>query len=262
MKLRVMIVDDENLARERLKLMLAHEPDVEVVGECSDGDEASESIAETSLDLLFLDIEMPGMTGLELARHIGPENLPPTIFLTAFREYAVEAFSLEAVDYLTKPVERARLQQALQRVRRTIEANDTIGAQKKLAAALDRLHEASRDEKTYASRLLVPDGPKDVLIPVRSIEWVEAADYYSSLHAKQRTYLLRETLSDLEHKLDPKRFVRVHRSALVNLDYVQDIHREGIREGTLTLTGGTSVRISKSGRQRLHAYIDGQVSEG
>ena len=245
MKLRVMIVDDERLARERLRLMLSGEPDVEVIGECSDG-----------------DIQMPGRTGLEVARQIGAENLPPIIFLTAFREYAVDAFSLEAVDYLTKPVERARFHQALQRVRQTIEAKDTVGARNRLAAVLARLDEKAVEEKTYVSRLIVPDGPKDVLVPVRSIEWIEASDYYSSLHVKQRTYLLRESLSDLEQKLDPKNFVRVHRSALVNLDYVQDIHREGVREGTLTLMGGTSIRISKSGRQRLRAFVDDQSSAG
>ena len=175
MKLRVMIVDDENLARERLKLMLFAEADIEVIGECLDGDAALEQIPETALDLLFLDIQMPGMTGLEVARQIGPQKLPPTIFLTAFREHAVDAFSLEAVDYLTKPVERSRLQQALQRVRQTIEAKDTVGAQRRLAAVLGHLDRRSKEEITYISRLIVPDGAKDVLIPVHSIEWIEAS---------------------------------------------------------------------------------------
>ena len=258
MKLRVLIVDDESLARERLKLMLADEDDIEIAGECADGDEALERISTTALDLLFLDIQMPGLTGLDVARQIGPQHLPPTIFLTAFHQYAVDAFSLEAVDYLTKPVERTRFKQALQRVRQTIAAKDTVTAQTRLAAVLQRLDERAAEEKTYLSRLIAPDGPKDVLIPVRSIEWIEASDYYSSLHVKQRTYLLRESLSDLEQKLDPNCFVRVHRSALVNLDYLQEIHREGVREGTVTLTGGTSIRISKSGRQRLRAFVGDQ----
>ncbi len=255
MKLRVLIADDESLARERLKLMLADEDDIEIAGECTDGDEALERISSTALDLLFLDIQMPGMSGLDVAQKIGPQHLPPTIFLTAFHQHAVDAFSLEAADYLTKPVSRARLKQALQRVRQTIAAKDTAAAQRRLAAVLERLDENAGEEKTYLSRLIVPDGPKDVLLAVRSIEWIEASDYYCSLHVKHRTYLLRESLSDLERKLDPNCFVRVHRSALVNLDYLQEIHREGMREGTVTMADGTSIRTSKSGRQRLRSFV-------
>lgn len=260
MKLRALIVDDENLARERLKLMLADESDIEVIGECADGDEAFERLSSTAIDLLFLDIQMPGLSGLDVARKIGPGHLPPTIFLTAFHQYAVDAFTLEAVDYLTKPVERVRFKQALQRFRHTIATKDTAAAQGRLAAVLERLDEKAVEQKTYLSRLIVPDGPKDVLIPVRGIEWIEASDYYCSLHVKQRTYLLRESLSDLEAKLDPNCFVRVHRSALVNLDYLHEIHREGVRENTVTLADGTSIRISKGGRQRLRAFVENQSS--
>ncbi len=256
MKLRTVIVDDERLARERLKFMLNAEPDLEIIAEGQDGDEALELLASVSPDLLFLDIQMPGLTGLQVARQVGAQRLPPTIFLTAFREFAVEAFEVEAVDYLTKPVELERLRQAVQRVRQTIEAKDTLVGQRNLAAALARLELRAPETKAYASRLIVPDGPKDVLLPVHEIEWIEASDYYSSLHVRERTYLLRESLSDLEQRLDPELFLRVHRSALVNLSFVGEFHREGVREGTLTLHNGTSIRISKTGRQKVRALFE------
>ncbi len=256
MKLRTIIVDDEVLARERLKLMLSSEPDLEIVAEGQDGDEALELLASIAPDLLFLDIQMPALTGLEVARHLSAQTMPPTIFLTAFREFAVEAFELEAVDYLTKPVELTRLRQAVQRVRHALEARDTLTGQRNLAAALARLELRAPEAKTWASRLIVPDGSKDVLLPVREIEWIEASDYYSSLHVGQRTYLLRESLNDLEQRLDPELFLRVHRSALVNLNFVGELHREGVREGTLTLRNGTSIRISKSGRQRVRTLFE------
>ena len=255
MTLRTVIVDDENLALERLKLMLGSVPDVELLAECRDGDEALELLVTTTPDLLFLDIEMPGLTGLEVAWQIGLKHLPHTIFLTAFRDFAVEAFELEAVDYLTKPVEPARLQQALQRARQAIKARDGQTGQRNLAAALARL-ELRAEPRTDISRLIVPDGPKDVLLPVKEIEWIEASDYYSSVHVRQRTYLLRESLSDLEQRLDPELFLRVHRSALVNLDYVAEFHREGLREGTLSLRNGVSIRISKTGRQRIRIMLE------
>ena len=256
MKLRTVIVDDEMLARERLKLMLAGESDIEIVGECSDGDEALALLQSAAPDLLFLDIQMPGLTGLEVARQVGVQNLPRTIFLTAFREYAVEAFGVEAIDYLLKPVEAPRLRQSLDRVRQVLADKDSLEDHRKLAAVLERLDRRAPENSSYATRLIVPDGPKDVLLPVSEIEWIEAADYYSSLHVEQRTYLLRESLSDLEQRLDPQQFLRVHRSAVVNLEHVIDFHREGVREGTLTLKNGSSIRISKTGRQRLRSLLE------
>ena len=256
MKLRTVIIDDEVLARERLKLMLSTEPDLEIIAEGRDGDEALALLGSSLPDLVFLDIQMPGLTGLDVARQLGPQKMPPTIFLTAFREFAVDAFDLEAVDFLTNPVEPTRLRQAVQRVRQALEAKDTLASQRNLAAALARLELKVPETKTWASRLIVPDGPKDVLLPVSDIAWIEASDYYSSVHVSQRTYLLRESLTDLEQRLDPELFLRVHRSALVNLNFVGEFHREGVREGTLTLRNGTSIRMSKSGRQRVRALFE------
>ena len=255
MRLRTVLVDDEELARERLKLMLKTDSDIEIIGECRDGDEALVLLQTTRPDLLFLDIQMPGLTGLEVARQLGIERLPPTVFLTAFREYAVDAFEVAAIDYLTKPVVAAGLQQALTKVRHSIATGDIFAGHKNLVSLLARMERHTTESRAFITRLMVSDGPKDVLIPVREIEWIEASNYYNSLHVKQRTYLLRESLSDLEQRLNPDQFVRVHRSALVNLDYLNDVHREGLREGTLTLKNGSSIRMSKTGRQRLRTLL-------
>lgn len=253
MSLRALIVDDEPLARERLKLLLTDEPDILVAGEARDGLEAIASLRANPIDLLFLDIQMPGMTGLEVAIEVGAQHLPPTIFITAYQEYAVEAFRLAAVDYLTKPIERPRLKLALDRIRGNRAAFSALAMQAQLSKLLESF--AHRTNSTFepAQRLRVRDGDKDLIVPASEVEWIEAADYYSSLHVGKRTYLLRESIADLSKRLDPGVFIRVHRSALVNLNFVRALDREGLEDGTLVLTSGQRVKTSKSGRDRLNA---------
>jgi two-component system LytT family response regulator len=253
MSLRALIVDDEPLARERLKLLLADEADILVVGEARDGMEAIASLRADPIDLLFLDIQMPGMTGLEVAIEVGAQHLPPTIFITAYQEHAVEAFRLAAVDYLTKPIERRRLKLALDRVRGNRAAFSALAMQARLSKLLEGFHQRTIPAFQPAQRLRVRDGDKDLIIPTYQVEWIEAADYYSSLHVGKRTYLLRESIADLSKRLDPGVFVRVHRSALVNLNFVQALYREGVQDGTLELTNGQRVKTSKAGRDRLVA---------
>jgi two-component system, LytTR family, response regulator len=253
MTLRTLIVDDEPLARERLKLMLEAEPALQIVAECKNGIEALAFLRAETVDLLFLDVQMPRLSGIEVAREIGIRHLPPTIFVTAYQEHAVQAFELEAVDYLTKPIELPRLKQALKRAHERAAAKIALLTHDRLNGLLNRLHEATKEPQSYAQRLLVRDGQRDLLLPVDSIEWIEAADYYSSLHVKERTFLLRKSIAELADKLDPATFVRVHRSAIVNLNHVREIYREGPEEGSLILSKGQRVRVSKSGRQRLVA---------
>jgi len=253
MSLRALIVDDEPLARERLKLLLAEEPDILLAEEARDGLEALASLRANPIDLLFLDIQMPGMTGLEVAIEVGAQHLPPTIFITAYQEHAVEAFRLAAVDYLTKPIERPRLKLALDRVRGNRAAFSALAMQAQLSKLLESFERRTNQTSEPAQRLRVRDGDKDLIIPTYQVEWIGAADYYSSLHVGKRTYLLRESIADLSQRLDPAVFIRVHRSALVNLSFVQALYREGSEDGTLVLTNGQRVKTSKAGRDRLIA---------
>jgi two-component system, LytTR family, response regulator len=250
--LRTVTVDDEPLARERLKLLLTAEPDVHIVSECKNGAEAIAYLHSQPVDLLFLDIQMPRIDGLGVVQEIGMLHLPPTVFVTAYEEYAVRAFEVQAIDYLTKPVEPQRLKLAMERVRGRIAADTALLTQAQFVGVLEGLRGPANARPSYISRLIVRDGVKDVLVQTRSIEWVEAADYYSCLHLKGRSLMLRETLSELCRKLDPTTFVRVHRSAIVNLNYVREIHREGSDQGTVVLLDGQRLRMSRAGRQKLN----------
>jgi two-component system, LytTR family, response regulator len=250
--LRTVTVDDEPLARERLKLLLTAEPDVHIVSECKNGAEAIAYLHSQPVDLLFLDIQMPRIDGLGVVQEIGMLHLPPTVFVTAYEQYAARAFEIQAIDYLTKPVEPQRLKLAMERVRGRLAANTALLTQAQFAAVLEGLRGPATACPSYINRLIVRDGVKDVLVQAQSIEWVEAADYYSCLHLKGRTLMLRETLSELCRKLDPTTFVRVHRSAIVNLNYVREIHREGPDEGTVVLLDGQRLRMSRAGRQKLN----------
>ena len=250
--LRTVTVDDEPLARERMKLLLAAEPDVQLVSECRNGAEAIAYLHSQPVDLLFLDIQMPRIDGLGVVQEIGMLHLPPTVFVTAYQEYAVRAFEIQAIDYLTKPVEPERLTLAMERVRERLAAKTALLTQAQFVAVLDGLRGPAHARPPHISRLMVRDGVRDVLVQTQSIEWVEAADYYSCLHVKGRALMLRETVSELCRKLDPISFVRVHRSVIVNLNYVREIYREGSDEGTVVLLDGQRLRMSRAGRQKLN----------
>jgi two-component system LytT family response regulator len=202
------------------------------------------------VDLMFLDVQMPEIGGFEIVERLGVQQLPPTVFVTAYHEYAVRAFDIHAVDYLTKPINAERLARALERVRKKIAAETALLTQEQLTAVLNglRLDEGS---KSYPSRFLVKDGEKEILLASDKIDWIEAADYYCCLHAGSRSYMLRETISDLSARMDPRRFIRIHRSAMVNLDRIEEIYREGKAQSSVRLADGQILRMSKAGRDRL-----------
>jgi two-component system LytT family response regulator len=251
MSLQTVIVDDEPLALDLLKLLLADHKDIEVVAQCQNGQEAISWLQSKPVDLLFLDVQMPELSGFDVVERVGLRHLPPTIFVTAYHEHAVRAFDVHAVDYLTKPVEPERLEMALERVRKKIAAETALMTQEQLTAVLNGLRNSTEESKFYSSRFLVKDGEKEILLSVEKIHWIEAADYYSCLHVNGRRYMLRETIGDLSNKLDPKQFVRIHRSSIVNLDQIQEIYRDGQTEGTVVLTDGQKLRMSRAGRQKL-----------
>jgi two-component system LytT family response regulator len=251
MSLKTVMVDDEPLARDLLRLLLAEHAEIEIVAECQNGREAVEYLQSAHTDLLFLDVQMPGMGGFDVVDRMGLAKLPPTIFVTAYHEHAVRAFDVSAIDYLTKPVEPGRLALALERVREKIAAQNALLTQAQLTAVLEGLRGVGAGAQAHTSRFLVKDGAKEILLTAEKIDWVEAAEYYCCLHAAGRRYMLRETITEMSRKLDPRRFVRIHRSSIVNLDRIREIYREGQAEGMIVLTDGQRLKMSKAGRQKL-----------
>jgi two-component system, LytTR family, response regulator len=250
MRLKALIADDEPLARERLRFLLSGLDDVEVAGECRNGREVIAALRESRFDVLFLDIQMPGKDGFDVIEQIGTVHMPVTVFVTAHNHYAVQAFEVQALDYLTKPVEPERLQATLLRVRERLASQSALLTQEQLKSVLTSLENGRQD---FPRRLLVHNGARDSFVNVDDIEWIEAADYYACLHVGSRSFMLRETIKQLSKTLDPEKFVRIHRSVIVNVDQVSEIFREGQSEGSVVLKTGQRLRMSKAGWQSLVA---------
>jgi len=212
MKLRVLAIDDEPLARERLRQMLAQEAEVEIIGECADGAAAVEAIPALRPDLIFLDIRMPGLDGFEVLEALAPEHLPWTIFLTAYDQHAVRAFEARALDYLLKPVAKDRLAAALVRARERLRTAGPVPALQEWLA-----------ERESARRLVVRDGARVAFVPVASVIWIESAGNYVILHTAGASHILRETLNALEKRLPGELFLRISRAAIVNVRHVNEL---------------------------------------
>jgi two-component system LytT family response regulator len=253
MTLKTLIADDEPLARERLRFLLSSDDEIEIVGECRNGREVIAAIKDAAVDLLLLDIEMPGSGGFEVMEEIGARHMPATVFVTAHNQYAVQAFEVHALDYLTKPVEPERLRATLDHVKERIASRAALITQEQLRSVLQSLENGMAPRKDYPKRLLVHNGMKDCFVQINDIEWIEAADYYSCLHVGPRSYMLREPIKQLAGTLDPQKFVRIHRSIIVNVDQVREIFREGPSEGSVTIANGQRLKMSKAGWQSLLA---------
>jgi len=253
MRLKTLIADDEPLARERLRFLLSSDEEIAIVGECRNGRETVALLKETKVDVLFLDIQMPGGGGFEVIEQVGSVQMPITVFVTAHDQYAVQAFEVHALDYLTKPVEPERLQATLRRIKERISSSAALMTQEQLKSVLMSLEQGSVSRKEYPKRLLVPNGTRDFFVNINDIEWIEAADYYCCLHVGAKKLMLRETIKQLASTLDPGRFVRIHRSIIVNIDQVREIFREGRSEGSVVLTNGQRLKMSKTGWQSLLA---------
>ena len=251
MILRTLIADDEPLARKRLRQLLAADPDIEIVEECRNGQEVVASLKSRPVDLVFLDIQMPGNTGFEVIEAVGTMHMPLTVFVTAYNAYAVQAFDVHALDYLIKPISPERLQTAIARVKDRIAANSALTVQAQLNNLLQSVNATVSNAPFYPERLLIPNGSEDTFVAVSEIEWIEAADDYACIHVSGKTFMLRETIRQLAASLDPKRFVRVHRSAIVNVNQVRKILREGRADGWLLLANGQRIKMSKIGWQNL-----------
>jgi two-component system LytT family response regulator len=251
MQLKALIADDEPLARERLRFLLSSDQEIAIAGECRNGREVIIALRDNRYDVLFLDIQMPGGSGIEIVEQVGVANMPVTVFVTAHDHYALKAFEVHALDYLTKPVEPERLKAALARIKERIALQAALQTQEQLKSVLASLKAGDAAQPEYLRRLVVPNGAKDSFVNVDDIEWVEAADYYACLHVGGRKLMLRETIKQLAGTLDPRKFVRVHRCAIVNLDRVREILREGRNEGWVLLASGNRIKMSKAGWQNL-----------
>jgi two-component system LytT family response regulator len=224
-KLRLLIVDDEPLIRSGLRKELAKFAELEIAGECADGKSAIAAITAQKPDLVLLDVQLGDCTGLDVVREIGSERMPMVIFLTAYDEYAVKAFELNAVDYVLKPFDEDRLRQSLGRATERWSERQAAKTQATLAAHLQSLLAgASASSAAWPERLVVRDGERFEFVPVESLDWVESANNYVQLHCGAKTHLMLETLSGLEKKLDPHKFVRIHRGRIVNVSRVRAAH--------------------------------------
>jgi two-component system LytT family response regulator len=242
--LRALVIDDEAPARKKLTMFLSQEPDVEVVGQASNGFDAIAAIEEHRPDVVFLDIQMPGMNGFEVLDALGTEDLPIVVFVTAYDEHAVKAFEVHALDYLLKPFDRSRLQDCLTRVRRQRQS-DNAGIEAVLAEFRP---------KDYLTRIAVKARGRVLLLKTDEIEWIEACGNYVELHSRKQSYLLRKTLNALYGKLDPRQFVRVHRSTMVNLDRIQELQPWSHGDFIVVLKDGTQLRMSRRYRQNLDEF--------
>jgi two-component system LytT family response regulator len=247
--LRVLVVDDEPLIRLGIRRVLEAVPDVVVAGECGAGPEAIAALSSGAHDLVVLDVQMPGCSGLDVVREVGPSRMPAVIFLTAFDEYAVQAFEVNAVDYVLKPFEPERLALAVARARNRIATR----AESTLAARLEALLSSRREPAL--ERLVVRDGERYELVPVDAIDWVEAANNHVQLHCGARRHLLAETLTSLERRLDPRRFLRVHRSRIVNATRVVAVHVLMGGAYELELRDGTRLTSGRQYREAVQSLI-------
>jgi len=244
-KLRTIVVDDEELARQVLRELLQAHEEIDVIAECRNGLEAVKAVAEHKPDLLFLDVQMPKLTGFDVLELIGPDV--PVIFVTAYDEYAMKAFEVHAVDYLLKPVGKDRLGSALRRLKIRTEDNRPAAADLAIAA---------RPAGQFAERLVVKDGTRVTLIPVGKLDYAEAQDDYVALASEGKKHLKQQTIASLEAALDPKLFVRIHRSYLVNLERVARIEPYGKESRVAILSNGAKLPVSRAGYARLQALLD------
>jgi two-component system LytT family response regulator len=246
-KIRALVADDEPLARERLTSLLSSEPDVEVVGQARDGEEAVTAILDKTPDLVFLDVQMPQLSGFEVIEAVGSEKMPLVIFVTAYDQHALRAFQVRALDYLLKPFDRERFTESLQRARKQLEREETGDLGRRLLALVKDL----RRDQPRSDRLVVKSGGRLFFLRTDEIDWVEAAGNYVRLHVGPTSHLLRETMNAIEGRLDPEKFFRIHRCRIVNMERIQELQPWLNGEYAVLLRTGTRLTLSRGYREKL-----------
>lgn len=254
-KIKTLIVDDEPLARRNLRVLLEKDPQIEIVDECRNGHEAVKAINTHSPDLIFLDIQMPEMDGFDVLARVGPEQIQAIIFVTAFDQYALKAFEVHALDYLLKPFDDERFAGALERAKSQISASEIDKLSQRLLALLEDRKGSDEQQQSYLTRLMIKTSNRMMLLKVDEIDFIEADGNYAKLHAGRKTHLLREKMNDLEGRLDPAKFVRIHRSIIVNLDRIKEMHPHFNGDYIVVLDDGRQLRLSRSRRENLEARL-------
>ena len=248
--IRTLIVDDESLARERIREMLEGDPEIEIVGDCANGKEAIQAISKLKPDLIFLDVEMPGIDGFQVLQSLEAAEMPVVIFVTAYDQYAVRAFDTFALDYLLKPFDRERFERSVRRAKtQLLKISDSMN--ERILSALEQI----KTRPVHLERLVIKMNGHVFFIKAAEIDWLEAEGNYVRLHAGKESYLLRDTISALEAQLDPKQFLRVHRSAIVNIDRIQELQPWFHGEYRIILREGVQLTLSRSYREKLHELL-------
>ena len=249
--IRVLIVDDEPLARGVLREMLQSDPDVTIVGECANGKEAVHAIRELAPELLFLDIQMPEMGGFEVLDALEEGQTPHLVFVTAYDQYAVRAFEVHALDYILKPFDRERFQTSWQRAKAQLLRERNGGVEQKILSLLEDLKAGTK----YLERLVIKSSGRIYFLETNEIDWIQAEGNYVSVHTGKKAHLLRETISSLEKQLDPKKFLRIHRSAIVRIDSIKELQPWFHGEYHIILHDGTQLTLSRNYRDRLQEAL-------
>jgi two-component system, LytTR family, response regulator len=250
--IRTLLVDDEELARRGLRVRLERAGDIDVVGECANGGEAIVAIGKLAPDLVFLDVQMPEVSGFDVIAGLDPKRAPHIIFVTAFDQYAVKAFDVNALDYLLKPIDDERFAQALRRAREALASSRDEGFGARLNAGIASLRQGS-------DRLAIPTGDRVVVLRIAEVDWVEASGNYVSLHIGKKAWLLRETIAAMDQRLAPHGFARIHRSTLVNVERVAELRALANGEFAVLLRDGSELKLSRSFRHALGMLSGGGV---
>jgi two-component system, LytTR family, response regulator len=244
--MRALIVDDEAPARSKLRQLLQEQSDIAIAGECANGPEAVLAAVETPVDVMFLDVEMPDMDGFEVLRLLGDARPPTIVFVTAFDEHAIRAFEVDALDYLLKPFDRGRFEAMLARLRRRASS-----------ASADALARLSESRQQYLRRLVAREAGRIVLVPLEEVDWIESANNYVRVHRGGTSTYVRTTLKELEERLDPDHFSRVHRTAIVAIDRIAQIEPVSHGDYRLRLRGGAELPVSRTYNETLRRLLDG-----
>lgn len=260
-RIKVLIVDDEPLARDNLNLLLQEDKEVEIIDSCANGFDAKTAIQRHHPDILFLDVQMPKMNGFEVLKNIDASIMPVVVFVTAFDEFAIKAFDANAIDYLLKPFSDERFKQSLKKAKDHLNQRTLVEYAKHFVGLIENnfLSDDSISKNKYIHRISLKSVGKIQFLSVEDIDWIEADGSYVKFHTKNKTHLVRDTLTNLETKLNPETFLRIHRSTIVNIERIKEMHPYTRGEYVLILKDGTKLKMSRGQKEKLHQILDGLI---